>query len=491
MSPIAPLDPADLDASRKAAMPAQGPLLPDCWRAQALLTPYGDSKSPLANYDQIVVADVTCDNRTAPSYMRVSLYLTESLQYFDFWFSGSSWRWLISTPGGPITGSYGPFDTTLSVPGPDLIASRGGRYGNTWPIMGTMTDGWVLPTPSAGGSPDHGSWYSFTQSGELFRIFTFDSDNPVRLPILGAYYLANLPAFSAQEPDEETLAFARALANGSAPSEAAELSNPLVTQEDLQGALASPLVSHTCTVEQIQAVIPGLVPTPSAPLPVWTDKTYILGWTIGTDFIPYRTLVYYWYTYGRQDSYFQGLGLEPGQGTYAAMQATCLHSDHADPSQDYSDFPQYLFVNGDWTPQCCDGNLPGVGVPRPDFVKATGGEIAASITGNPAFGLGPDETLNLIRCPFQRGAGEEALFWVWFTGEQVGVLFTEANFLNSTDHSLQLIDYELFQRDADNVTESVFHDPCPSLPVCPSSSALARRRSWRRVIGPRAVNPGV
>ena len=52
MSPIAPLDPADLDASRKAAMPAQGPLLPDCWRAQALLTPYGDSNPPLANYDQ-------------------------------------------------------------------------------------------------------------------------------------------------------------------------------------------------------------------------------------------------------------------------------------------------------------------------------------------------------------------------------------------------------------------------------------------------------
>jgi hypothetical protein len=230
-----------------------------------------------------------------------------------------------------------------------------------------------------------------------------------------------------------------------------------------------------------------LVPTPGGTLPVWSDKTYITGWTIGTDFIPYKTYVYYWYAYGHQQSTFYGLGLQPGKGTYDDAQCTCLYSFAGEPSKDYTDIPQYKFTGGQWTPLCCEEPIPGLGVPRPDWVAAVNGEIAASITGNPAFGCKPGETLNLIRCPFQRGPDEQALFWVWFTAGQAGVLFTEANFVKSTDHSLQLIDYTLFERNATWINPSNFNDPCPKLPRCPSSRALARRPSERRVLGPRGV----
>jgi hypothetical protein len=471
-------DPAELTASRDRSEPSAPPILPQQWQAQFLLTPFGDMKPPMTNYDQLVVADVTYDySDPGKPWMRARLYLTEDLRYFDFGFMNGEWYWLISDPGGPITGQYGPFETPLQVPPPDLIAATRGRYGNTWPIMGTPCDGWVIPTDR-----DHGSWYSFRADTEnLSRIFTFDTDNPVKIPILGAYYLANVAAFEAQAPSEDLPASLRSAPSAEPPA----APNQMVTQEEIQQALTAPMYSAPCTLSQIQALIPGLVPTPSGKLPVWSDKTYIRGWTIGMDFIPYATLVNYWYSFGQQQSSFFGLGLDPGQGSYDEMQRTCLYSFADDPSKDYTDIPQYVFANGEWTPQCCDGTVPGVGVPRPDWVAAANGQIAASITGNAAFGCGPEETLNLIRCPFQRGPGEEALFWVWFTTEQDGVLFTEANFLNSTDHSLQLIDYEYFERDSKRITPEVFSDPCPQLPACPSE-ASARPAGERRLLGPRA-----
>ena len=111
----------------------------------------------------------------------------------------------------------------------------------------------------------------------------------------------------------------------------------MVTQEDIQRALAAPLASAPCTLQQIQALVPGLVPAPGGSLPVWSDQTFIRGWTIGTDFIPYQTVVYYWYSHGQQQSSFFGLGLEPGKGSYSDMQRTCLYSFANEPEKDYTD----------------------------------------------------------------------------------------------------------------------------------------------------------
>lgn len=479
--------PGQLAAGRQASCPAKAPVLPTQWRAQVLLTPFGDMNPPMANYSQLVVADVTYDY-TNYRFMRVSLYLTQDLKYYDFLFlDGRGWYWLVSEPGGPITDYFGPFATPLQVPPPDFLTKLGGHFGNRWPIMGLACDGWVVPTSNGGQEPDHGSWYSFRgDRDELYRIFTFDSDNPCRIPILGSYYLANVAAFvPGSAPDAVHQVLQTIMGNDAGRVE--EYSNILLTQQDVQRAMADPLAVAPCTPQQIEKLIPGFAVAPGGALPEWTDRTYIEGWTIGSDFIPYYTIVYYWYTYGRQQTIFIGLGLNPGHGDYNDRQDSCLYTDHADPSKDYTDVPQYHWASNGWVPNCCAGKIPGIGVPRPDWVSADGGQIVASITGNPNFGLGPDEVLNLISCPLERGPGELALFWVWFTDQAKGVLFTEANFLNSTDHSLQLVDYERFERNAEWITSDIFSDPCPDLQACPAATALTRRPDWARVIGPRTL----
>lgn len=201
------------------------------------------------------------------------------------------------------------------------------------------------------------------------------------------------------------------------------------------------------------------------------------------DFIPYWTHVFYWYSYGRQQSIFVGLGLNPGQGTYNDRQDSCLYGDQSDPQDNYADFPQYAWQDNRWVPQCCDGKIPGIAPPRPDWVAASNGAIMASITGNSNFGLAPNDTLNLIACPFQRTKGVDAVFWVWFTSDQAGVLFSEANFVDSTMHSLQLIDYTEFKQNA-SISPSDFSDPCPTVPACPTAAARAALPALPRIIGP-------
>ncbi|MGH8065227.1 MAG: hypothetical protein ACRERE_08305 [Candidatus Entotheonellia bacterium] len=236
--------------------------------------------------------------------------------------------------------------------------------------------------------------------------------------------------------------------------------------------MAKPLASASCTLPQIQALIPGIRPTPSAPLPQWTDQTFIVGWTIGTDFIPYYTRVYYWWSYKHQRTEFIGYGTQPGKSTYNDRQDTVLYAS-------YTTNPVYTWQNNQWQQTGCNLCLNGVGIPRPDFVAADGGVMKASITGNPAFGLGPQQTLYLIRAPMPRSATVLSLFWLWFTADQKGVLFSECEFTNPLAHDLQVIDYDLFQQNAGWITEADFPDPC-YVPICPETKAAAPPPTGRR-----------
>lgn len=467
-------NPSDLAAALKAATPTEVPVLPAQWQAKVLLSPFGDGNPPnhWAKYSQHVIAEVSCDAKQGA--MSVGLYLPEDLKYFRFLFrNGVGWYWIDADPGGPIKRFFGPFATKLVVPGASFMS--GAQYGGPWDITNTFCDHWVLPTPD---TPTHGSWYSFRRdSGNLYRVFTFDNNNPRLLPVLGSYYLAHVPRFTAGE-DAALQSLLEAVKSGTAASAGAYV-NSLLTQRDIQAAMTKPLASAPCTLAQIQAVIPGYVPSPDgATLPVWTDKTYISGMCIGTDLIPYYTFVTYWYSLGKQQTIFIGLGQNAGEGNYDLRQDCCLFSD-------FTDVPQYSWQN-QWTLDCCS-KIPGVGLPVPDWVSQDGGVVAASIRGNADFGLKPNEVLNLCRCSLDRGPGNLALFWVWFTGDQKGVLFTEANFVDSTDHNLQLIDYTLFQRNAD-LTKGMFSDPCTGTsPVCGSAAALAARPAAARVFGPRTM----
>jgi hypothetical protein len=454
---------------RGAAAP---PLLPTSWTAAALFMPFGDANPNMTDYDQVMVANIAYDASGSQPAMRVSLYLLENLQYFDFLFTSGQWYWLISAPGQQPTGYYGPFATPLQVPSPNFLAQNEASYGNSWPISGVQTDGWMIPTPNQPNDvPPHGTWYSLnSNTGALWRVLNLDNNNPVSIPFLGAFYLAYLPGFAASGPLNLLSLVSGTPSVGNAPSQ-------MVTQRDIQSAISNPLAAAPCTMPQIQSVISGIdFPAVQPPLPAWTDKTFIQGWTIGCDPIPYWTEVWYWWSNKTQRSSFVGLGQAPGEGSYRNRSDIVLYSN-------FFTSPAYYEISaGRWVSTCPNPCFPGVGIPRPDFVAADGGVVKATITGNADFGLDPQQTLQVIRVSMPRGPNPNgidvtSLFWFWFTDDQRGVLFSEGNYIDTvTAHDLQVIDYAYFERNAsDNVNANSFEDPCKVDECKPPPAALAAR----------------
>jgi hypothetical protein len=470
MSVSRKFSPSDIEANRKVSEGTNPPSLPCCWQASVLLSPFGDGSPLLENYSQLIVADVLYEYSAEVQALRCRLYLLEDLKYFDFLFvnhiSGTRWYWLVSEPGGDITGWYGPFATSLQVPRPDFLGSSRAKLGNSWPLLGVMTDGWVVPTNDP---PTRGSWFSIRSDNQcLLRILNIDCNNPLKIPILGAFYLVNVPRFVASESGN--LGPVLEAIKGGSVEQAVSFPNPMINQRDIQAALANPLSSASCTLLQIQAIIPGLAPAPPQPqtLPQWTEKTFIQGWTIGCDFIPYYTEVHYWWSQKRQRTMFIGYGTQQGKSTYNDRQDTILYSG-------YTTSPVYEWRNGVWEKVACNPCLPGIGIPRPDFMKADGGTIKATITGNRDFGLEEGACLSVIAADLPRGQGILSLFWFWFTGDQKGVLFSECEFAPELKHDLQLIDYETFEQNAsDSVDDTSFPDPC-FVSTCTPTTAVARR----------------
>lgn len=444
--------------------PGTPPALPTQWTASVLLSPFGDSISPLENYSQLVLGTIDYYYDSEFSFMRARLYNSVDLTYFDFAFfhyaqsenfAQDGWIWIDSTPDGTIRNAYGPFRTTLRVPDPTFFSDNGAQWGNTYPLMGINCNHWVVPTP---GPADHGSWYTWRQdTGQLFRIFMMDSTNPLMLPILGSYYIANIPTLITGLSDGTRKLIERVRKRESLTQQSAYW-NPLVTQEDIQRAMAFPLASASCTLQHLQAVIPGFTPMPSGvPTPQWNNQTYIEGWTLGTDFIPYWTQVCYLWTgdeNSKQQSVFAGLGLNAGLGTYLQRSDCCL--DMNGTTQPYYTYP--ASGPGSWTLSQCQPSFP-VGLPYPDWLTRDGGTAMGRIAGNANFGLASGQVMNLFAAQLPRGSGEMAIFWLWFTSDGNGVLFTEGNYMNPLSHDLQLIDYTLFVQNA-GLSQSSFSGPC-------------------------------
>ena len=469
----------ELLTRRQSNKPAAPPKLPATWTASVLLSPFGDSISPLDHPSQLVVGTIEVTTIATSRWMRTRLYLTQSLQYIDFVFvtledDSSHWYWIDSTPLGTINHIYGPFITTVQVPDTTLLPPDT-RWGNSYPLMctsanpaGIACDHWVLKTR---GANDHGSWFSFRHdTGHLFRLFSMDSTNPTMIPVLGSFYIANLPSASSVGISTETDRLLNRIRNGESQA-VTHFWNPLVTQEDIHRAMAFPLASASCTVADVQAAIPGFVPVPhSVPLPEWTNKTYIEAWALGTDFIPYWLRVCYHWTgtkESKQHAVFVGYGTNPGNNSYLDRSDTCLDTSH-------TDLPYYKWDDNTstWALTKCADPIRGVGLPHPDWVTRASGTVSAQITGNPDFGLAAGESLNLIAAESPRGKGELAIFWVWFTGDGAGMLFTEGNYMFPTSHDLQLIDYTRFVCDAP-IEDSDFSNPCKS-PIASAKTVAIR-----------------
>ena len=476
---------AQLESNRQARKPANLPTLPPSWTAAALLSPFGDSISPMKNYSQLTVAEIESSFSVEESWARVKLYLTHDRAFFDFFFLNTTrsgeepryeWYWLDSTPGGQVNRILGPFKTTLQVPSPRFFVDKQAQWGNAYPLMctdanpaGIACNHWVVPTP---GASDHGSWFSFRQDdGNPFRMFNMDSTNPLMVPVLGSYFIANLASFASQG-SSKSAELLTAIRNGSVTSVPGYW-NPLVTQEDLHRAMAAPFSSISCTAQDIQRIIPGFVALPpGAVVPNWADRTYIEAWTLGTDFMPYFTRVCYRWTgsaESKQQTAFIGLGTTSGGGTYLQRTDSCLNTNETDQ-------PYFEWDSGanSWSFKKCLDALQGVGLPYPDWVARDHGVVMARIAGNPSFGLRHGETLDLVAAELPRGGGEVAIFWVWFLGTGAGMLFSEGNIMNSLSHNLQLIDYSLFVRDAP-ISAADFSNPCaPATPNAREMTSTVR-----------------
>jgi hypothetical protein len=248
----------------------------------------------------------------------------------------------------------------------------------------------------------------------------------------------------------------------------------MVTQQDIQRAMASPLASSPCTPDDIAAVLPGFTAVQSGVgLPRWSDKTFALGWSIGIDPVPYFTRVCYKWTAhaaGRKEqSIFIGVGslLFPDRGPYSMRSDTCL-SAHGTVQPRY----EWSWATSRWDFRACLGPPPPVGLQRPNWLESAGATIMGRIRGNPAFGLAADQTLNLIAAETPGIHGELAIFWLWFLENGVGTLFSEGNYMNPISHNLQLIDYNLFLRDAP-LDENDFCNPCGWGTQAPTTAASA------------------
>src|SRR4051794_24139936 len=197
-----------LDTQRAAKKPDRPPRLPAAWTATVLLSPFGDSVSPLSNGSQLLVGSIECSSGATENWMRVALYLTQDQRFCEFVFVTADpnaateerrWYWIDASAHGTFGNLYGPFPTTLRVPDANIFANA--IWGNSYPLMCTDTnkegiacDHWLLPLP---GPPGHGTWCTFRRNtGQLFRILMVDSTNPLMLPIIGSFFMTNVPGFA-------------------------------------------------------------------------------------------------------------------------------------------------------------------------------------------------------------------------------------------------------------------------------------------------------
>jgi hypothetical protein len=443
-----------------------------------LLSPFGDANSSLPNYSQLVVGSIEYSWAPTEHSMRTRLYLTQDQTYFDFVFISQfdkaetcEWYWIDSTPKGVVNNIYGPLPTGLRIPSPTFFSdmTEAGnadalRWGNRYSLMCTDTnpegidcDHWI------GGR----TWFAFRRdTGKLFRILTMDSSNPLALPILGSYYLANIPTLSPGDLSHSSYALIERIRKGDVQGVRGYLtpaSNPMITQEDIHQAMAYPLASASCTLKDIQAVMPGFIPKPDGvPLPRWTKRLYLEGWTLYNDAVPYRTRVCYLWT-GDADSKQQTVLIgQPIDGPPNPARPSCdayLGRCDACLGAKAGGLAEYEWTGEKWEWKS-NSPGPGVGLPYPDWLTRDNGEVMGQIAGNANFGLDSCETLNLFAANADKGNGEFAIFWVWFLENGVGMMFSEATFNNPLGH-LELIDYDLFIRNA-SVTQADFSGPFPA-----------------------------
>jgi hypothetical protein len=424
--------------------------LPAIWNAPVLLTPFGGAVvSAFPDGDQLVIGNVTYD-ASDPNLrlMRVGLYRFESLHYYDFFFATANgqtrWWWLVSDPGHPErlpAQAIGPFTTTLAVPPPDFLSQTGLKHAGSWEIYGRACDAFAGRSHATAGT-----WYWFDAgSGDLARIMNIDPANDFQVPILGAYYLVDIPQL--RTLSTSNLADVYRLCAQASPPAAPPWS--IVTLPEILAAMAAAPAgaSSPCTLQQIQALVPGIHPaTGGMHPPSWTHRVRGESVQIDKRFDdPLYSQLWYDWNRGTQVTVF--VGKDPSSGAYSRF-------DQILPKGSPGPLVLYAWNGSTWTPSCCYAQGSIVGMPRPDFVRT--GTCRAVLKNNPHLGSLAIWSVRLT----DRQGGWSANFWFWFNEHEEQLLFALA-----PPNVLTSIDYQSFVRDA-VIDACVLVDPCGQWPAC-------------------------
>ena len=408
--------------------------LPPVWTARVLLTPAGGLRdSPIVPSDQLVIGNLIYD-ASAPSerLMRIRLYLLESRNYYDFLFRTSDgeteWWWLTSNPG-KLTGlpvkAYGPFATPAAVPAQEFLASNHFSHAGTWNVLGRSRDAFS----AALNDKQAATWYWFDSGADrLARIMNIRTENDFQVAVLGAYYLVDFPSF--RRLPSSTLGRLHEFCSRSATR--ATAGNGMLTLQDILTAMGAPPSGSQikCTLQQIQALIPGIsCPTRAFAPPSWTNRVHHECYMIGLPPYPYYGQVWYDWSCGMQVTVL--VGKADDDGVYRQRTDMFLPKGKQDGPRIY-----YNWISSNWIPVCQE--LLGVAMPRPDFVKAGHGQCRAILKNNPYFG-----TLKLWSVRLRQNGDWFGNFWYWFNQRQKQVIFSL-----DPPHSLTLIDFQTFIRNA-------------------------------------------
>jgi hypothetical protein len=423
------------------------PSLPAAWTAQVLLTPFGGQKeSRITPSDQLVIGNLTYDARDPHErFMRIRLYLFESLYYYDFLFRTANgqtqWWWLISDPGdrnGPPANSFGPFATRVSVPPRDFLAGNSFSHAGSWSVLGRSCEAF-----SARRSIKPATWFWF-ESENLTRIMNVDTPNDFQIPILGAYYFVDLPTIEhpTSSPLRDVYKQCATATSGGPPPCA------MVTQSDILLAMSTPPFGRQvkCTLEQIQALLPAIASPPRRiKRPAWTHRVNSECVMIGQETQAYYSQVWYDWDRGTQVTVL----VRHENGSYNQRLDDILPKRAPGPSIPYA------WNGAQWTPQCCDPEHPGVGMPYPNFVERGKG-VCRAIFDDPRLGI-----LSIWSVALEDENGNwMSDFWYWFNEHQQGVIFSLA-----PAPSLTVIYYQTFVQNGP-IPACVLCNPCADLPPC-------------------------
>jgi hypothetical protein len=434
------------------------PVFSDNWSATALLTPFGglDAQSPLSSSDELVVARIYY-NAVRPDhrYLRVRLYLLESLLYYDFLFetnnNQTSWFWLVSDPKDPrpnqVKKAFGPYPTTVQVPTTTFLHDKGFSYIGTWKVVNRRCHGYC----AAGPQNTPGTWFSFLRkSNKLSRIMNVNNTNDFNIPVLGAYYLVNFLTIKKTNKKTKWKRIKCKPTSGNAPS-------PMVNPQDILTAMANPPKGASqvrCRPKNIAAVIPGLhFPKSQPKAPVWTNQVHSICYMMGQDAYPYHCQLYYDYTVNKaQVTVFVS---QQKPGNYDTRTDLLLPRGRRGPEFSY----EWNKLKSQWQASCHIPDAGAVAMPVPNFVQAGNGRCRAVIN-NPYFG-----SRKVTIWSVELTSPRRANFWFWFNDQQQGIVFSVA-----PATSLTMIDYQTFVQNP-SFSPSTFNDLTPSLPECKLSKA--------------------